>query len=55
MPSAAGTDGDLELFDQGALVLLGADAVVEGFVHLQGRAFADLVGGRVVFVHGVGP
>ena len=36
VPSAAGADGYLELFDQGALVLLGTDAVVEGFVHLQG-------------------
>ncbi|MNR41889.1 hypothetical protein D3C85_1603370 [compost metagenome] len=36
VPSAAGADGYLELFDQRALVLSGADAVVEGFVHLQG-------------------
>src|SRR3989344_1142031 len=49
-PSAAGADRDFKAVDQPAGVLLLADALVKRFVHLQGRAFADLIGGWVVFV-----
>ncbi|MNF82129.1 hypothetical protein D3C84_644280 [compost metagenome] len=54
-PGTTGANRHFERLDQGAPVLRVANPLVEGLVHLQGRAFADLIGRRIVFVHGTDP
>ncbi|MNQ89850.1 hypothetical protein D3C85_1051690 [compost metagenome] len=55
IPGAAGANRHFERLDQRAPVLRVAHPFIEGLVHLQGRAFADLIGRRIVFVHGKNP
>lgn len=51
LPGPPGTNRHFELLDEGTLLRIRADTLVKGRIHLQRRAFADLVSGWVVFVH----
>ena len=55
LPRPPRADRHLELFDQRALAFLITNTLIERRIHLQRRTFADLVRGRVVFVHGACP
>ncbi|RMU39293.1 GTP-binding protein [Pseudomonas avellanae] len=51
LPGSPGTNRHFKLLDQRALLHIRTQALVKRRVHLQRCAFADLVGGWVVFVH----
>ncbi len=51
LPGPSGADRHFKLLDEGTLLRIRADTLVKGRIHLQRRAFADLVSGWVVFVH----
>ena len=51
MPCAPSANRHLKLLDQRASVLRLTNSVVKRGVHLQSRAFADLIGRRVIFEH----
>ncbi|MNZ25305.1 hypothetical protein D3C78_424690 [compost metagenome] len=55
MPSPPTANGHLELLDQGAPLGRIAYPLVKGRIDLQRRAFADLISGGIVFVHGDSP
>ena len=54
-PGAAGANRYFEGLDQRASLLHITHPLIKGFIHLQGGAFADLIGRRIVFVHGTNP
>jgi hypothetical protein len=53
MPRAPGPNRHFELLDQRATVLSLTNTFIECGIDLQRSAFADLISGWVVFVHGI--